>query len=201
MTVAVCQLYCTLQNLINKYEQEQIADFPPTLLSEWNNVFASDIQNGIIQTWLFYAGMYTIHKILNCSVIIDFRCFVIYFTDLYNEKTTSLKPTVVLNYLGNAVKMLNGNLLFKNPSNVVSTISIDLHRTVKLSLKLLQSSITSIQLGAYYLLKHSVVELVQEDKATVELENYDLNTLNIRKIEDVLQNTQNIVNTILMDFK
>lgn len=117
-----------------------------------------------------------------------------YIAGLYNEKTTGLKPVILLDYLGKAIKMLNGNVIFKSASN------ISLTTTVKLALNLLQSPVASIQLGAYHVLKHAVPELVQQDKATVELENFDVNTLNIKKMENILQNTQNIVNTILMDF-
>lgn len=170
LTVAVCQLYHALQILINKHEQEQISDMSPTLLDEWKNVFATDVQSGIIQCWMFYA-------------------------ESYNQKTTVLKPVVLLDYLGKAIKILNGNVILKNQSNVSLTT------IVKLTSKLLQSPVPSIQLGAYHILKHTVPVLVQQDKTTVELENFDVNTLNIKKMEDVLQNTQNIVNTILMDFK
>lgn len=106
-----------------------------------------------------------------------------------------MKPVVLLDYLGKAIKILDGNIIFKNQSNV------SLMTIVKLTSKLLQSSVPSIQLGAYHILKHTIPVLVQQDKTTVELENFDINTLNIKKMEDVLQNTQNIVNTILMDFK
>ncbi|KOC69982.1 E3 ubiquitin-protein ligase listerin [Habropoda laboriosa] len=170
LTVAVCQLYHAVQSLINKHEQEQIADMSPTLLDEWKNVFVSDIQSGIIQCWMLYA-------------------------DSYNEKIIALKPVVLLEHLGKAVKMLNGSIIFTNESNP------SLVTSVNLSLKLLQSPVASIQLGAYHVLKHAVPELVQQDKAIVEVENADLSALNIKKIEDVLQNTQNIVNAILIDFK
>ncbi|XP_017758583.1 PREDICTED: E3 ubiquitin-protein ligase listerin [Eufriesea mexicana] len=169
-TIAICQLYHALQNFMNKHEREQISEISPTLLDEWKNVFVTDVQSGIIQCWMSYAG-------------------------LYNEKTTGLKPVILLDYLGKAIKILNGNVIFKSASN------ISLTTTVKLALNLLQSPVASIQLGAYHVLKHAVPELVQQDKATVELENFDVNTLNIKKMEDILQNTQNIVNTILMDFK
>ncbi|CAK9795315.1 E3 ubiquitin-protein ligase listerin [Anthophora quadrimaculata] len=170
LTVGVCQLYYALQNLINKHEQKQITDMSPTLLDEWKNVFVNDIQSGIIQCWMLHA-------------------------DSYNEKTTALKPVTLLEYLGKAVKMLDGNIIFANQSNP------SLITSVNLSLKLLQSPVASIQLGAYHVLKHAVPPLVQQDKATVESEDCDLSSLNIKKIEDVLQNTQNIVNTILIDFK
>lgn len=125
----------------------------------------------------------------------------IHFTDSYNKRTTTLKPVIVLDYLGKAVKMSNGNILFKNQSSVSLGEPIDLSCAVELSLKLFQSPVTSIQLGAYHLLKHAVPVLVEQDKATLELENFDVNTLNIKKMKNVLQNTEIIVNTILMDFK
>ncbi|XP_043265520.1 E3 ubiquitin-protein ligase listerin [Colletes gigas] len=176
LTVAVCQLYHAFQNLIKQYEQGQITDLPKMLLEEWNNFFVGVIQSGIIKSWMFYANS-------------------------YNEKTTGLKPVVVLDHLGKAVKISDGNILFENQSNVSPEVPVDLNQTVQLSLKLFQSPVVSIQLGAYHLLKHAVPVLVKQDKATVELENFDANNLNIKKVEDVLQSTQNIVNAILMDFK
>ncbi|XP_076246293.1 E3 ubiquitin-protein ligase listerin [Calliopsis andreniformis] len=176
LSIAVCQLYCTLQRLVNEQEQQDTAYLPSKVLNEWKNVFVADIQNRIIEIWLFYA-------------------------DFYSRETVVLKPIIALDCLGKSVQMFSRHVLFKNQLNVSSTVLVDLHHTVKLSLKLLQSSISSIQLGSYYLLKHGVPELVQEDQTNVELENFDLNTLNIKKIEEVLQNMQNIVNTILMDFK
>lgn len=176
LTVAVCQLYLAIQTLLNKHEQEEIENLPQTLLDEWKNVVAGDIQGGIVQSWMFYA-------------------------DSYNKRTTTLKPVIVLDYLGKAVKMSNGNILFKNQSSVSLGEPIDLSCAVELSLKLFQSPVTSIQLGAYHLLKHAVPVLVEQDKATLELENFDVNTLNIKKMKNVLQNTEIIVNTILMDFK
>ncbi|XP_043579866.1 E3 ubiquitin-protein ligase listerin [Bombus pyrosoma] len=168
MIVAICQLYHAVQDLINKHEQEKIKVMSPKILDEWRNAFVGDAQSGIVQCWMLYA-------------------------DSYNEKTTALKPVLLLDHLGKAIKMVDGNVIFKS--------YIPLTTTVELALKLLQSPIASIQLGAYHILKHAVPELVQQDKDTAELENFDINSLNIKKMEKVLQNTQNIVNIILMDFK
>ncbi|KAK1131911.1 hypothetical protein K0M31_016058 [Melipona bicolor] len=167
-TVAICQLYYAVQDLINKCDQKKITVISPKILDEWKNVFINDIQNGIIQCWMLYA-------------------------DSYNEKTTALKAVVLLDHLGKAMKIIDGNIIFKS--------HISLTTTVKLALKLLQSPVPSIQLSAYHVLKHGVLKLVQQDQDTIELENFDVNTLNIKKVEEVLQNTQSIVNTILMDFK
>lgn len=132
---------------------------------------------------------------LNFKSLIFCLQFITIFcvSDSYNEKTTALKPVLLLDHLGKAIKMVNGNVIFKS--------YIPLTTTVELALKLLQSPIASIQLGAYHILKHAVPVLVQQDKDTAELENFNVNSLNIKKMEKVLQNTQNIVNIILMDFK
>ncbi|XP_076296975.1 E3 ubiquitin-protein ligase listerin [Lasioglossum baleicum] len=171
LTVYTCQLYHALQNVINKQDQ-----IPPTILDEWNNVLAGDIQSSIAKIWMSYA-------------------------DCHNERPTDLRRVVVLDRIGRTVKMLNGDVLLKNQANTSPIVAVNLTQTVDLCLKLLQSPVPSIQLGAYHLLKHTVSKLVQEDKLTVELENFSVESLNIKNMENTLQNTQNIVNTVLMDFK
>ncbi|XP_078036315.1 E3 ubiquitin-protein ligase listerin isoform X2 [Augochlora pura] len=171
LTVYTCQLYYVVQQAINNQDQ-----IPSMLLDEWNNVLAGDIQSSIAQTWMSYA-------------------------EWHNEERTDLRCVVVLDGIGKAVTVLNGDILFKNQAITSPAVAVNLEKTVQLCLKLLQSPIMSIQLGAYHLLKHTVSELVEQDKLTVELENYDVNNLNIKKMEEVLKNTQNIVNTILMEFK
>ncbi|EZA47447.1 E3 ubiquitin-protein ligase listerin [Ooceraea biroi] len=110
LMIAVSQLYCALQTLMNKHEQEPMSDLPPALLDEWKNVFANEIHSNVAQTWI-------------------------------------------------------------------------------------------IQLGAYHALKRMIPEFVRHDKVLVEFENFELSSLNIKKLEEVLLKTQNIVNTMLMDFK
>ncbi|KYQ46429.1 hypothetical protein ALC60_14525 [Trachymyrmex zeteki] len=58
-----------------------------------------------------------------------------------------------------------------------------------------------IQLGAYYVLKYMVPELVKHDKVLVESDNFESSNLNIKRFEEVLSNIQTIVNTMLMEFK
>ena len=110
---------------------------------------------------------------------------------MYGEKATALEVVILLDHLGKAMEMVDGNIIFKN--------HVFLTRTVELALKLLQSPVPSIQLGAYHILKHA--KLVEQDKNTIELKNFDVNTLNIKKLEEILQSTQSIMNAILMEFK
>lgn len=114
-------------------------------------------------------------------------------TDVYCEKTTALEVVILLDHLGKAMKMVDGNIIFKN--------HILLRRTVGLALKFLQSPVSSIQLGAYHVLKRAIPKLVEQDKDTIELKNFDVSALNIKKLEEVLQSTQSITNAILMEFK
>lgn len=173
LITAISQLYYELQTLMNKHERKSIAELPPTLLDEWKNVFADDIYSNIIQTWMF--------------------CVT-----LRNQDTT-IKSTIPLNYLGKAISILDKNILFKRYNK--DTKEINFNKMLELSVKLLQSPVPSIQLGAYYVLKHMVLELVQYDKTLFESDNFEPSSLHIRKLEEVLLNTQNIVNTMLIEFK
>ncbi|XP_014468985.1 PREDICTED: E3 ubiquitin-protein ligase listerin [Dinoponera quadriceps] len=175
LIAAASQLYCELQTLMNKHEQEPIPELPPALLDEWKNVFAWDVHSSIARTWRFCA-------------------------DRRNEDTPVIKSTIVLDYLGRAVSLLDKNVLFKRHDGE-ATQTIDFDETLELSLKLLRSPVPSIQLGAYHMLKHMVSELVQQDKVLVESENFEPSGLNIRRLEEVLLSTQNIVNAMLIEFK
>ncbi|CAL1683944.1 unnamed protein product [Lasius platythorax] len=174
LMIAVCQLYYTVQTLMNKHEQEPIPELPSALLDEWINVFASSIHSGIVKTWMF--------------------CM-----DLYNQDTVTLKSTVLLDCLGKSISILDKNILFKKYDKHTETINFN--EMLKLSLKLLQSPIPSIQLGAYHALKQMVSELVQCDKVLIESDNFEPNNFNIMKFKAILLSTQNIVNTMLMEFK
>ena len=112
---------------------------------------------------------------------------------MYSEKATTLEVVILLDHLGKAMRMVDGNIIFKN--------HVFLSRAVELALKLLQSPVSSVQLGAYHILKHAIPKLVEQDKNTIELKNFDMNTLNIKKLEEILQSTQSIMNAILMEFK
>lgn len=174
LMISVNQLYYAIQTLMNKHEQERIPELPPTLLDEWINVFASWINNNIVKTWMF--------------------CM-----NLYNKDTVTLKYIIPLDCLGKSISILDKNILFKKYNKSSETINFD--ETLKLCLKLLQSPILNIQLSAYHVLKHMVSELVQRDKVLIESDNFEPNNFNIKRFITVLLSTQNIVNTILMEFK
>ncbi|XP_036139185.1 uncharacterized protein LOC105831366 isoform X2 [Monomorium pharaonis] len=174
LMTALSQLYCAVEAVMNKHEAEPIPELPATLLDEWKNVIAGNVYNGIVQTWIFYA-------------------------DLCNQNTDPLKSVILLNYLGEAICAFESNILFKKYDEQIETI--DFNEMLKLSLKLLRSPVPNIQLGAYYTLKYMVPELVQHDKVLAESDNFKPSSLNVIKFEEVLSNTQNIVNTMLMEFK
>ncbi|KOX71819.1 E3 ubiquitin-protein ligase listerin, partial [Melipona quadrifasciata] len=159
LMIAMCQLYHKIQNLISKYDQEKVIT-SPEILNEWKNIFIGDIQSGITKFWIFA---------------------------LCSEKTTALEVVILLDHLGKAMKMVDGNIIFKN------------HIFITLALKFFQFPVSSIQLGAsYHILKYATLKLVEQDKNIVELKNFDVNTLNIKKLEEVLQSTQSIMKAILM---
>jgi len=175
LMITVSQLYYALQTLMNKHEKEPISGLPSALLDEWKNVFASEIHNNIAHIWIFCAS-------------------------LYNQDAATIKSNILLDHLGKAISILDENILFKKHDDK-DIDTINFNEILKLSLKLLQSPICSIQLGAYHVLKRIVPEFIRLDKVFIEFENFELNNLNIKKLEEVLLNIQNIVNTMLMDFK
>jgi len=173
LMITLSQLYYAVETVMNKHKLEPISELPPTLLDEWTNVIAGNVYNGIVQTWIFYAN-------------------------LCNQNTDVIKSIIPLNYLGEAICTFDNSILFKNDEQ---TEMIDFNKMLKLSLKFLQSPVPNIQLGAYYTLKYMIPELVQHDKILVESDNFEPSSLNIKKFEEILSNTQNIVNTMLMEFK
>lgn len=174
LMTAFSQLYCAVETVINKHKREPVPEFPSTLLDEWENIFAGNIYSGIVQIWIFYA-------------------------DLCNQNTNVIKSIIPLNYLGEAICTFDSSILLTKNFEQIETI--DFNEILKSSLKLLQSPVPSIQLSAYYVLKYTIPQLVQHDKTLVESDNFDPSSLNIKKFEEVLSNTQNIVNTMLMEFK
>ncbi|XP_018396101.1 PREDICTED: E3 ubiquitin-protein ligase listerin [Cyphomyrmex costatus] len=175
LIIAFSQLYYAVETLMNKHKLKPLPELPSTLLDEWKNVIVGNIYNGIVRTWTFYAN-------------------------LCNQNTDqNIKFIIPLNYLGKAICTFDSSVLFKNDDEQTETINFN--EMLTLSLKLLQSSVRSIQLGAYYILKYMVSELVQHDKILVESDNFESSNLNIKKFEEVLLNIQTIVNTMLMEFK
>ncbi|XP_011861623.1 PREDICTED: E3 ubiquitin-protein ligase listerin-like [Vollenhovia emeryi] len=174
LMTALSQLYCAVEAVMNKHKSEPIPELPPALVDEWKDVIAGNVYSGIVQTWIFYA-------------------------DLCSQNTDAIKSVIPLNYLGEAICTFDSGVSLKKYDE--QTEVIDFNKMLKLSLKLLQSPVLSIQLGAYYALKYVLPELVQHDKVLVESDNFEPCSLDIRKFEEVLSNTQNIVNTMLMEFK
>ena len=41
---------------MNEQTKQPTEELPPSLLDEWNNVFASDLQDFVLDTWTTFAG-------------------------------------------------------------------------------------------------------------------------------------------------
>lgn len=174
LITAVSQLCYAIQILINKHERGSIVDLPPTLLDEWKNVFARDIYKNIVEIWKF--------------------C-----TDLGNEvySIAAVRFTIVLENLGKTISMLDSNILFDQTDESTETIN----STFNMSLDLLQSPIPSIQLSAFHTLRCLISEFVRRDKILIDSKDFERNDLNITEFQEILIEIQNVVNTMLMEFK
>ena len=56
MTIGANKLYCAIQQIINEHSKYPMEDLPPSLLDEWKNVFAPELQVGTFHTWMTFAG-------------------------------------------------------------------------------------------------------------------------------------------------
>ena len=195
--VAMCELYRGVQDLIDKHNQENVTIILLKILNEWKNIFVilkvellnfgCFVQVQLCSRLTIYALDIQFKSLIFLSSIFNQMCYI---TDVYSEKTTDMEVVILLDHLGKTMKMVDGNIIFKNHTFLT--------RTVGLALKFFQST---MQLGTYHILKYAVPKLVEQDQNTIKLKNFDVNTLNIKKLEEVLQSTQNIMNAILMEFK
>ncbi|KAK0182335.1 hypothetical protein PV327_000484 [Microctonus hyperodae] len=173
-TVAISQLFCAIQSLMNKHKEQTINELPPKLLDEWKNVFLDDAHRQIANVWMYYANS-------------------------FNKKDNYLTPILILQYLGDAMKLLDGNTFFQSYSGY-STVTITSDQLMKFSCKLILSSVPSLQLAAYYSISHLIPRYVEQDKNTIEQENFDIKSLNICKFKNILLNAQKVINNMLIDF-
>ena len=180
LVIAINKLYSTVQTLMKKHETKPISKLPPDLLDEWKNVFKVPTQAGIAQIWIRYSG--TIAKASD------------------NEENS---PTVLvlLNTFGTAIKLLDGGIFCQKLEYEFRINSLTSTEVIISSLKLLTSSIPNLQLGGYHMLNHLVPELIEHGKTSILAENFDPKSLNLAKFEEILSTVQNIVKTMLMDFK
>lgn len=106
---------------------------------------------------------------------------------------------IPLNYLGKSLKVFNGPIVKKEPSENTGAKSEE--QILQLLLKLIHSPVMSLQLGSYVALNNLGEVLVERDSAIVTEEDFEIKSLNLCKFEQILKTAQTIVNAILMDFK
>lgn len=105
-----------------------------------------------------------------------------------------------MDYIGKSLKLFNKNLFCPNLFED-NKLNLKQDEFIQLLIKLLQSSVLSLQLSSFILLNYFVDNFVEQDKNTIEIQNFDEKMLNIYKLKNTLKATQTIVNTMLMDFK
>ena len=180
LVIAISNLYSSVQNLMNKHEETPIAELPPELLDEWKNVFLIHTQAGIAQIWI------------NISRSL---------AEIYEKSTSSPTTLILLNTLGTAMKLLNGEIFCQKLEDESRINSLTLNEVILSSLKLMISPVPNLQLGGYHMLNHVIPQLIEQDKAAILDDNFDPKSLNLAKLEEILASAQNIVRSMLIDFK
>lgn len=179
LVIAVSNLYSAVQSLMNKHEKEPISELPPELLDEWKNVFLIHTQAGIAQIWISISGS---------------------LAEIYEKSTSSPTTLVLLDTIGTAIKLVDREIFCqKQEESRINPLTPN--EVILSSLKLMISPVPSLQLGGYYMLDHLIPELIEQDKAAILDDNFDPKSLNIAKFEEILSSVQNIVKSMLMDFK
>lgn len=56
LVVGVNKLYSAVQQIMNDHAKNPMEELPPSLLDEWRNVFAAEMQLGAFETWMTFAG-------------------------------------------------------------------------------------------------------------------------------------------------
>lgn len=54
--IAVSKLYYAFQDIMNEHAKKPMEELPPSLLDEWKNVFATELQIGTFEAWMTFAG-------------------------------------------------------------------------------------------------------------------------------------------------
>lgn len=70
--VAVNKLYCAFQEIMNEHAKKPMEELPPSLLDEWRNVFATDLQVGTFETWMMFAGELQIYLLFTMNICLLF---------------------------------------------------------------------------------------------------------------------------------
>lgn len=79
LVVGVNKLYSAVQQIMNDHEKNPMEELPASLLDEWMNVFASELQLGSFETWMTFASMYI-------SYLISLRLKnVEYYSQIHNN--------------------------------------------------------------------------------------------------------------------
>lgn len=169
-------------------------ELPPSLMDEWNNVFAADLQAGIFETWVKLAGMIALINKLTSDLNKE-KKIVKLFSDLNSNKDLPITSILPLDYLG---KSLN---VFSNPIISYDTSSNE-DEIFESLLKLIHSPVLNLQMGAFIALNRLADVLVERDRKLIEVDDFeDLQSLNLNKFETILKTAQTIVNVVLIDFK
>lgn len=178
LVIAISELYLSVQIIMNSHEKNPISELPPELLDEWKNVFLIHAQAGIARIWI--------------KITEDKKS---------SEEIQDTSNLVVFNSVGNAMRHLNGKIFCEKQEDESRLKTLTIDEVIESSLNLLTSANPNLQLGAYYMLRHIVPDLVECDKISILDDNFDPKSLNLVKFVDILTNIQNIVKTMLMDFK
>lgn len=183
---AVCDLYMVFY--------DYLCQTTSNLLVEFRDLFAQDVHISLINTWMFIAGnIIDTNILLKCNI----HDLVFISEQELQMKVTCITKLPALEIIGEVITHLEPNYLIRvGDPNLPKWQSL-----VQLCGKLLQSPVSVLQLWGYQGLRRILQELVALDVKSLNQNSPQAYGLMCSQLGHVLTTMQDVVQTMLMDFK
>lgn len=169
---AVLKLFCSVDKSIKNLAEE---DLNSTFVSEWKDVFAQSVHTDVIKTWFYFSAEFN-RKLDNME---------------------NIKYLPLFKAFGNCLPEIENSYIFKNPLETMPKWS----KLLKSSLPLLLNANDGLQLWGYHMLMAMTSGLVEVDSVSVTTNTPHQKGLILEQFKETLIKTQDIVQTMLLEFK
>ncbi|GJQ69098.1 hypothetical protein Trydic_g6262 [Trypoxylus dichotomus] len=169
---AIAELFTNVEIYLNDLEQHMPEN---EFIQEWRAVFAQDVNTELVATWLYLS-----ERLL----------------EQYKESPPRITQLPFLQRFGSCISSLKSDYIFKITDERTPKWS----KLVKTSCALLTNPLHSLQLWGYHMLMSVIQGLIDIDSATISCSK-PKKDLVLKEFKDSLIQTQDIVHTMLIDFR
>ncbi|KAI4457621.1 zinc finger protein [Holotrichia oblita] len=169
---AVAELFTNVESYLNDLEQHMPEH---KYILEWRAVFAQDVHTELIATWLYLS-----EKLL----------------EQYKQNPARITQLPFLQQFGSCISSLKNEYLFKKTDDRSPKWS----KLLKTCCSLLTNPLHSLQLWGYHMLISLITGLIEIDSSTISCSK-PKKELVLKEFKDLMVQTQDIVHTMLIDFR